>query len=410
MTRAASGARVEPEPGADEAAGAASSRDAQASPGAAGAMGLAALRRQLATVQMHLAEAQGQLAREQQGRAEDADALAVMLERVARSERAMADAAELRIELEREREFVEELRVSVREKYDDGNALRQRLADAETLLATKTAEAADRHAWADRAALLESQLDEANKERAAAVASEEARRGELAALSAQLEDLRRAHGPLEAELHKANAALKSANMKTFAANKQLEAWKSESQRTIEQTRVEQQGAIDALRIEVTRSNSAVATLEKQLADAVGKLEALTMSLATLSQAERDVDRLREQTARARRSADEQLEAARKALASTTDVPVSSSRLTAAPPVTPTVPGFAATPPPAPSAAANRAKRPPPPPRPEPSAKRIAEGSLHPPDKADEAPSLEIGETEMQADDLVAELLEAKNRP
>jgi predicted nucleic acid-binding Zn-ribbon protein len=365
-------------------------------------MGLAALRRQLAALQMHLAEAQGQLAQEQHGRAEDADALAVMLERVASSERAVAEAANLRLELEREREFVEELRVSVREKYEDCNSLRQRLADAESLIAKQIEEAAERYALSERAELLQRQLTDAQKQLELERASEAAGRTERAALSTQLEDVRREQASLEAELQKANSAVKNANMRAFAANKQLDSWKSESQRMIEQSRLEHQISLDALRREIMQGNATVAELRRQLDDAAEKLDALTLSFDAIDKRECEIDTLRELAQAARRAALDQTGHARKALAPITNAPRASSPPVAATAAGPTSAGFAA------------AKRPPAiPPRPPPLTKSVAPMAQQAPipaaEKSSEAPSLEIGETDMRVEDLVEELLEAQNR-
>jgi chromosome segregation ATPase len=350
---------------------------------------------------MHLADAQGQLAQEQQGRAEDADALAVMLERVANSERAAEEMASLRVELEREREFVEDLRVSVREKYEDCNTLRQRLADAESLaVAKELEEATERHALADRADLLARQLDEAQKQLDLARASDDAGRTELAALSTQLDDSRRERGSVEAELEKANAALKNANVKAFAANKQLESWKGESQRAMDESRREHQAAMEALVREVAQGNAMALALRKRLDSGREKLEALTVSLEAADQQEREIDGLRELAQGTRRVLLEHADHARKALAEGGEARA-----------TPTAVAFAAaTIVPASLAPASTQKRPPgPPPRPAPLAKPIASPVLIPEAGTADTPALEIGITEMRMEDLVEELREAQSR-
>jgi hypothetical protein len=236
------------------------------------AAGMAPLRRQIAGLQKKLSEARAELAEEQEGRANDAEEVSKLLDRIA-SEDAVAQS--LREDLERERTFVEELRVSVQEKYADCNTLRQRLADAESLVAKELDEAADRHVLTQRAEQAEHDLAEVRKQLDVSRASEEATRSEIATVSTQLEVLRRAYGTQEAELEKANQALKSANMKAFAANKQLESWKSESLRMIEQTRAEQSAvianltaeharAIEALRREASEGSAAAATMRKKM--------------------------------------------------------------------------------------------------------------------------------------------------
>jgi chromosome segregation ATPase len=351
---------------------------------------------------MHLADAQGQLAQEQQGRAEDADALAVILERVANSERAAEEAANLRAELEREREFVEELRVSVREKYEDCNTLRQRLADAESLAVAKgLEEATERHALADRAELFARQLDEAQKQLELARASDEAGRTQLAVLSTQLEDSRRERGSVEAELERVNVALKNANMKAFAANKQLESWKVESQRAMDQNRLEHQASMEALTREVAQSNAVAVALRRRLDAAKEKLEALTTSLGALDQKEREINGLRELAEGARRLALENADHARKALAELEEraTPTDVTFATAAT----IVPASLAP-------ASGGPKRPPgPPPRPAPLTKPIAAPASIPEAEKADTPSLEIGVTEMRMEDLVEELREAQSR-
>ncbi len=370
--------------------------DSNASLGVAGAVGLASLRRQLATLQLQLADAQGQLAHEQQGRAEDADALAALLEKVASAERAVAEAADLRIELEREREFVEELRASVREKYEDGNTLRQRLAEAQTLVARGLEEAADRHALAERVELLERHHGETKKERDGARASEEAKTADLGALSTRLEESRRERESLDGELQKANVALKNANMKAFAANKQLESWKVESERTIEQFRVEHRIAVDALQGEVVQGSALAAALRKQLDDAASNVGKLATLLETLDEKEREMEGLRELARSARRVLLDQAGDAQKALTPLASAPE------LAPPPAPVASG-------GPRPATSRAPRPPVPPRPAPLAKLLAEPVSRPRlEDAKEAPFLEISETEMRAEDLFEELLEAQN--
>jgi hypothetical protein len=362
---------------------------------------------------MQLAEAQGELGREQQGRAEDADALAVMLERVVSSERAVAEAANLRIELEHEREFVEELRASVREKYDDSTALRQKLTDTQTLLAKALEEAADRHTLAGRVELSERQLDEAKEQLEGARASDEAGRGDLALLSTQLEQLRRERDSVDAELQKANAALKNTNIKAFAASKQFDSWKSESERSIEQSRAEHQVAVDALQREVMHGHTVAAALRQQLDDAVSMLGGLTTSFEALDEREREVDGLRELARGTRRSLLDQAWQARKALAPVADVPAALSPTMAAPAAPAPSSGFAALSSAAPPASsrASRAPRPPAvPPRLPPTVKPMPErGPSDRPPAASDAALVEVGETEMRADDLVEELLEAQVR-
>jgi hypothetical protein len=124
---------------------------------AASASGMAPLRRQIAALQKLLSETRAELASEQEGRADDADEMARLLDRIASDD---AVSQSLRDDLERERAFVEELRVSVQEKYADCNTLRQRLADAESLVAKELDEAADRHALTDRAERAEQELSE----------------------------------------------------------------------------------------------------------------------------------------------------------------------------------------------------------------------------------------------------------
>jgi hypothetical protein len=232
----------------------------------------APLRRQIAALQKQLSVARGELADEQEGRANDAEEMAKLLDRIA-SEDAVAQA--LRDDLERERTFVEELRVSVQEKYADCNTLRQRLADAESLVAKELDEAADRHTLTQRAEQAEHDLADVRKQLDVSRASEEATRSEIATISTQLEVLRRAYGAQEGELEKSNQALKSANVKAFAANKQLESWKSESLRMIEQTRAEQSAvianltaehakAIESLRREAGEGSAAAAAMRKKV--------------------------------------------------------------------------------------------------------------------------------------------------
>jgi hypothetical protein len=238
----------------------------------ASAAGMVPLRRQIAGLQKQLSVTRAELAEEQEGRANDTEEMAKLLDRIA-SEDAVAQS--LRDDLERERTFVEELRVSVQEKYADCNTLRQRLADAESLIAKELDEAAERHTLTQRAEQAEHDLAEVRKQLDVSRASEEATRSEIATVSTQLEVLRRAYGTQEAELEKANQALKSANVKAFAANKQLESWKSESLRMIEQTRAEQSAvianltaehskAIETLRREAGEGNAAAAAMRKKM--------------------------------------------------------------------------------------------------------------------------------------------------
>jgi hypothetical protein len=192
----------------------------------AGAAGTAPLRRQIAALQMELSVARAELASEQEGRANDAERMGTLLDRISGDD---AVVQSLRDDLARERAFVEELRVSVQEKYADCNALRQRLAEVEeSLTAKELDEAAERHVQTQRA-------DRAEQE--------------AAELKKQLEALRRDHSAREAELEKTHQALKTANIKAFAANRQLESWKSESFRMIEQTRAEHATTLEALRCE-----------------------------------------------------------------------------------------------------------------------------------------------------------------
>jgi hypothetical protein len=399
VTRAASAARLDRMPAGEEPL-AGSGQESNASVGVAGAMGLASLRRQLATLQMSLADAQSQLANEQQGRAEDADALAALLERVTISERAVTEAANLRVELEREREFVEELRVSVREKYEDCNALRQSVADTETLLEKERGESAE------RAALLERQLAEAQTRLAGARASEEATRTELAALSTQLVDACQAKESLDAELQKANAALKGANTKVFAANKQLESWKVESQRKIDQDRAEHEAAVETFQREALRGNATALALRKQLEGVADKWEAVAASLEALDRREREIESLRELAQVARGEVLEQIRHGRRTIAPAGDVPATGV-------AAPASFGPAALAPAAPSAVVIRS-RPAAPPRPAPPTKPVVEPAASPASSPEmergwDAPSLEIGESEMRVEDLVEELLEAQNR-
>ena len=246
---------------------------------AAAAAGAAALRRQIAALQKQLSATRAELAEEQEGRAADADEVARLLDRVA-SEDAVVQA--LRDDLARERAFVEELRVSVQEKYNDCATLRQRLADAESLIAKELEEAADRRALAVRAERAEQDLSDVRKQLDVSRASEDSARTEIASLSTQLEELRRAHTSAKAELDKAKESLKTANMKAFAANRQLESWKSESLRTMEEMRSAQNAvvagltadharAVEALRREAGEGSAALAALRKRVEAAIDEL-------------------------------------------------------------------------------------------------------------------------------------------
>jgi hypothetical protein len=438
----------------------------------AGASGVALLRRQLSTLQMQLSEAQGQLAREQGSRAEDAEEMARVLERLSAAD---AENESLRDDLERERKFVEELRVSVREKYEDCNTLRQKLADAESLIAKELEEAAERHALTERAERAEQEIVEVTKQLEVSRASEESVRGELATHSAQLEILRRAYEKQEAELTKSSASLKNANMKAFAANKQLESWKAESQRTMEQTRVEQEvvltklaadhaKAIEAARTDADEARTRALEAQKQLGDATEKLAMATWSLETLDETERQVRELRDKAEGLRRAAREQAAEALQAVAP------KPSAVSPAPSLAPSMSSKAA--PPLPSKAPRtilskpapqRAASVPAPPAPQPLSSEVeppkenlrqtlreeadesaaaapqdaappavpfvapvaasgrAGGEDTPPDaarlspeakvapKVEDPPYLEFGEIEMAAEELVEDLIEARNR-
>jgi hypothetical protein len=375
----------------------------------AGVSGIATLRRQLATLQLQLSDVQGQLAREQEGRAADAEEMARVLALLSTSE---AENDSLASDLERERVFVEELRVSVREKYEDCNVLRQRLADAESLLAKELEEAADRHALTERAERAEHRVSDLTERLEESRAGQESARTEVATISAQLHELRSAHEEMEAELAKSNATLKNAHMKVFAANKQLESWKSESQRTMEQTRTEQDAALAkmtaehsetaaALRRQADDAGALVVSLQKQMEVATEKLALASKSLEVLEEVERQVHGVREQARTARRLVFDHALQARKALS-------------------PASPGFAAPPPLAsPPVAVVRqpASAEAAPPR-----TTLAQTTRPPVDSAtgaaqssspasSDAPvvemALEIGEIEMGADDLVLELIEAR---
>jgi DNA repair exonuclease SbcCD ATPase subunit len=430
----------------------------------AGASGIAALRRQLSSLQMQFSEAQGELGREQASRAEDAEEMAQVLERLANAD---AENESLRDDLERERNFVEELRVSVREKYEDCNTLKQKLADAETLIAKELEEAAERQALAERAERAEQEVAEVQKQLEVSRASEESVRAELSTTSSQLDILRRAFEKQEAELAKSNTALKNANMKAFAANKQLESWKAESQRTMEQTRVEQEvvltklaaehaKAIEAVRGEADDATALALAAQKQMQETTVKLARALQSLDSLDEAERQLHELREKANGVRRAAIEQAAEAKRALAS--PGPAQSK---AAPPLPSKAPRSApakspppaapppASPPPAPpstaaltptanadavKAAAESAKEnlketlregvtsapgsssdvtspekqekqeKPVPPE---AAKLDAAAKVVP--KVDDQPYLEFGEIEMAAEELVEDLIEARNR-
>jgi chromosome segregation ATPase len=244
------------------------------------------LRRQIAALSMQLSATRAELAEEQQGRANDADEIAKLLDRVAGED---AVVQTLRDDLARERAFVEELRVSVQEKYNDCSTLRQRLADAESLIAKELDDAADRHALVQRAERAEQDLAEVRKQLDVSRTSEDSARSEIAKLGNQLEELRRVHAASEVELGKANQALKSANMKAFAANRQLESWKSESLRMIEQTRAEQGAvvanltaeharAVESVRREASEGSAALAALRQRVEAAAAELAMAAKSL------------------------------------------------------------------------------------------------------------------------------------
>jgi DNA repair exonuclease SbcCD ATPase subunit len=346
---------------------------------AASAAGMAPLRRQIAGLQKLLSETRAELASEQEGRADDADEMARLLDRIASDD---AVSQSLRDDLERERAFVEELRVSVQEKYADCNTLRQRLADAESLVAKELDEAADRHAITERAeraeqdlAEVRKQLDEVRKQLDVSRMSEESTRTEIATLSTQLEVLRRAFTTQEAELGKVNQALKSANMKAFAANRQLESWKSESLRMIEQTRAEQgvviagltaehAKALESLRREAGEGNAAAAAMRK-------RVDAATEGLAAAAKL---------------------VEATQAALALRSLTP--APQPAAAPAATPT-PAPAASPPPAPTEARSLSI----PTRPAMPAALAAKRPL-----VMETPVLEVSELDVRAEDLIEELM------
>jgi chromosome segregation ATPase len=400
---------------------------------AAGASGMAVVRRQLATLQMQLADAQGELAREQQSRADDAEEMARVLERLATAE---AEGETLQDDIERERAFVEELRVSVREKYEDCNTLRQKLADAETLVAKELEEAGERHALSERADAAERNLTDVNKQLAVSRASEESARHEIATLSSQLEILRGAFEKQEAELTKVNTGLKNANMKTFAANKQLESWKAESQRTMEQTRVEQEvvlaklttehaKTLEDVRREASEAKALSQAAEKQMALANEKLSLVTHSMDTLEEAERQMQSLRDKAYGARKAALEHATHARKSLVApaspaspaaspTVSPPTSAKKSPAAPPpaVQAAKPAAAAPSPAAsagPSSVTSSGRAPAPSPSPTVSPGPASRAPV-PGDRADqksEAPLIEFGEIEMGADELVEDLILAK---
>jgi hypothetical protein len=372
-TRTAVAVRIEPISVVEDPSAVSARRPVEGAPSfdVAGASGIAALRRQLATLQLQLSDAQSQLAREQDGRAADAEEVARVLSLLSKAE---ADNHALGEELRREQTFVEELRVSVREKYEDCNVLRGQLADAQSLVAKELEEAANRGALVERAERAEHEGAELKVRLETLRASDESARAEVATISSQLRELQATHEALQAELAKSNATLKNANMKAYAANKQLESWKSESQRTMEQTRIEQEAALakmaaehsmaaDALRLRAEEAGATALGLEKQMAGAMEKLSLVAKALDSIGEAERQAHGLREQAKVARRSALEQTALVRRLLS-------------------PGMPGLV-TKPPQPI---------------EPGAK-----------KGSDPPALEIGEIEMGADDLVMELMESRRR-
>jgi hypothetical protein len=375
----------------------------------AGASGIATLRRQLATLQLQLSDVQGQLAREQEGRAADAEEMARVLALLSTSE---AENDSLASDLERERVFVEELRVSVREKYEDCNVLRQRLADAESLLAKELEEAADRHALTERAERAEHRVSDLTERLEESRAGQESARTEVATISAQLHELRSAHEEVEAELVKSNATLKNAHMKVFAANKQLESWKSESQRTMEQTRTEQEAALAkmtaehsetaaALRRQADDAGALVVSLQKQMEAATEKLALAAKSLEVLEEVERQVHGVREQARTARRLVFDHALQARKALSPASPGFAAPPPL-ASPPVVAVRPASAEAAPP--RATLAQTTRPPVGPitgAAQSSSPASSDGPVV------EMATLEVGEIEMGADDLVLELIEAR---
>jgi hypothetical protein len=413
VTRTSAAPRIESMLIVDEHAAVSARRPVDIGPSldVAGASGIATLRRQLAALQLQLSDAQGQLAREQEGRATDAEEMARVLTLLSSSE---AENDALVGDLEREKAFVEELRVSVREKYEDCNLLRLRLADTESLIAKELDEAADRHALTERAERAEHEASDLSKQLEASRASEESVRLDLATVSTQLNELRHAQETLEAELTKSNATLKNANMKAFAANKQLESWKSESARTMEQTRTEQSAALakmteehakaaEVLRRQADDANALALALEKQMAGATEKLALATKSLEALEEVERQVLGLREQAKTARRNALDHAAQARKSL-----LPAARG-LVASPSVASTV--VLPARPPAPVAVASLKPTPTRTTRPPPGAlvSKAAHATRDITSNGSEAPALEIGEIEMGADDLVLELTEARKR-
>ena len=383
LARRSAAPRIEPIPIADENAVLLGRRatDPGHTPDAAGASGIAVLRRQLATLQLSLSDTQAQRAREQEERALDAEEIARVVSLLSSAE---AENKTLLVDLERERAFVEELRVSVREKYEDCNVLRQRLADAESLVAKELEAATERQALRERAERAELEVADLNKQLEVSRASEESARGENATLSVQQNELRRVHEALEVELAKTNATLKNANMKAFAASKQLESWRSESQRTMEQTRIEQEAALakltlehakgaEVLRQRADEATAAATALRTQLEGVTEKLSLTTKSLEALEEVERQVQGLREQAKSARRSTLDQVAQTRKWLMMGTQTPPAAV---------------------GPVPSARRAPAVPPP---------------RPKGRGSDPPTLEIGEMEMGTDDLVMELMEARKR-
>jgi hypothetical protein len=432
-------------PTTDEYAAASTRRapDSRSAMDSAGASTMAVIRRQLANLQMQLADTQAELAREQQGRAEDAEEMARVLERLARAESEVDSA---RDDVERERAFVEELRVSVREKYEDCNTLKQKLADAETLVANQLDEAAERQKLAARAELAERELADVKKQLEVARASEQAARAEIATAGSQLEILRRAFEQQEAELTKANAGLKAANIKAFTANKQLESWRAESQRTLEQTRIEQEAAIakmlaehaktlEDVRSEASLAKSVAQSAEKQIQAAHEKLALVTSSMEALDEAERQMQALREKAHSARRTALEHATHARKSLGTMAASAISPAATDRRGPVSISIPSN--MPSGAAQAASANANAPAPVIAPsvathanadakaaKPAATSSAASPLttrpsttpglaavanSPADKKSDAPVIEFGEIEMGADELVEDLIEARNR-
>jgi hypothetical protein len=268
--RRAAAARISPLPDPSDVGGS-SRRPPESGPSleGAGAAGMAPLRRQIAALQMELSLMRAELASEQEDRANDSEKMGTLLDRIAGDD---AVTQSLRDDLARERSFIEELRVSVQDKYADCSTLRQQLTDAEERLAAKERdEASERDLATQRAERAEQDLSEVRQELEALrhdhttqaaecqVLTQRAERAEqdLSEVRKELEALRQDHATRTAELEKASHALKTSNMKAFAANRQLESWKSESFRMIEQTRAEQGAVIESLRAEHSKSMEAL---------------------------------------------------------------------------------------------------------------------------------------------------------